>query len=90
MTVGLYVRLLTTLGAYSLLAMIQQIGAWRDLSEKIVQWKGEFFLLNKAGPSRDGFFGGSSLGREDLDPIAAIIRSYMEAERSGRALSRDV
>jgi hypothetical protein len=33
-------RLLTTSGAYSLLAMIQQIGDWRDLSEKIVQRKG--------------------------------------------------
>jgi hypothetical protein len=38
--IGLETRLLTTSGAYSLLAMIQQIGDWRDLSEKIVQWKG--------------------------------------------------
>ena len=30
----------TTSGAYSLLAMIQQIGEWRNLSEKIVQWEG--------------------------------------------------
>jgi hypothetical protein len=32
--------LLTTSGAYSLLAMIQQVGDWRNLSEKIVQWEG--------------------------------------------------
>jgi hypothetical protein len=70
--------------------MIQQRGDGRDVSEKIVQWEREFFLLKKVGSSRDVFFGGPSPGREDLDPITAIIRSYLEAERSGQALSRDV
>jgi len=48
--------LLTTSGAYSLLAMIQQIGDGRNLSEKIVQWEGVALPAESSTPLKRRIF----------------------------------
>src|SRR6266568_9279599 len=45
-----------TSGAYSLLAMIQQIGDWRNLSEKIVQWEGVALPAESSTPLKRRIF----------------------------------
>jgi hypothetical protein len=72
--------LMRTSGAYSLLAMIQQAECWRYLSEKMYNEKGQFFLLCSKNAPKKMYFGRTSVGREDLDSISAIIHSYVEAE----------